>query len=241
MIKILSVLAVALGFATAANAHHVWLEQTPGKNATIRFGEFADNLREASPGLLDGFVKPTATLLSAQGERSADAAKTATGFALPFGAGRGQSIVAEETRYPLRKTKQGEQEMASWFQPGARLITDFSVQKPKLALDLVPAGRPGAFTLYFKGQPLPKTKVELLTQSGWSRHAYTDEQGNVQIDMPWKGQYVAEVRHTDRTPGERDGEKYDQVSYVTSVTYVKADGLTPIPAGPVKPANPPKN
>ncbi len=60
--------------------------------------------------------------------------------------------------------------------------------------------------------------------------------------MPWKGTYVAEVSFNDRSPGERTGtkgaEKYDAVSYATTVTYVHANGLIPIPAGP--PATPGK-
>ena len=42
----------------------------------------------------------------------------------------------------------------------------------------------------------------------------------------------------DRTPGERGTEKYDGVSYATTVTFVNAKGLPPIPAGP--PATPGK-
>jgi hypothetical protein len=54
--------------------------------------------------------------------------------------------------------------------------------------------------------------------------------------MPWKGTYVAEVSFNDRSAGERTGtngtEKYDAVSYATTVTYVNANGLAPVPAGP---------
>ncbi|WP_038206214.1 DUF4198 domain-containing protein [Xenophilus azovorans] len=239
MTRTLTLLAAALGFAAAsASAHQIWLEQPAKGSAVIRFGEFGDNLREASPGLLDKFGKPAATLVSAQGEeKSADGSKTASGFALPFAARQGESIVAEDASYPLRKFKQGDKEVTSWYHPGARLITGFAAQQPKLALDLVPAGQPGEFKLFFKGQPLPKAKVALVTQSGWAKEGHTDEQGLVKFDMPWKGQYVAEVSHIDRTPGERAGEKYDGVSYVTTLTYVKAAGVAPIPAGPAAAPN----
>jgi len=230
-----------MAIATSAHAHQIWLEQPAKGNAVIRFGEFGENLREASPGLLDKFVKPTATLVSAWGEKNADGSKTASGFALPFAAHQGEAIVAEEANYPLRKFKQGDKEVTSWYRPSARLITGFAEQPPKLALDLVPAGQPGEFKLFFKGQPLPKAKVELLTQSGWAKEGHTDEQGLVKFDMPWKGQYVAEASHIDRTPGERPGangpETYDSINYVTALTYVKAAGAAPIPAGPVATPN----
>lgn len=224
--------------AATANAHQIWLEQPAKGNAVIRFGEFGENLREASPGLLDKFGKPTATLLSAQGkDTSADGSKTASGFALPFAAKTGQSIVAEDANFPLRKFKQGDKEVTSWFYPAARLITGFAEQSPKLTLDLVPTGQPGEFRLTFKGQPLPRTKVVLLTQSGWGKEGHTDEQGLVKFDMPWKGQYVAEAMHIERVPGERAGEKYDGINHVTTLTYVKPAGVPPIPAGPAATPN----
>ena len=106
----------------------------------------------------------------------------------------------------------------------------------------MPTGREGQFKLIFKDQPKAKTKVTLVTESGWSKEGHTDDQGFVQFDMPWKGVYVAEVSFNDRSAGERaaanGAEKYDAVSYVTTVTYVNANGLTPIPAGP--PATPGK-
>lgn len=232
MKKLCLVLFAALTFALPAQAHQIWIEQPDGGNAVIRFGEFGENLRETSPGLLDKFVGPAGTLISGKGERKSDAAKTANGFTLPFRAAAGDSIVAEDAQYPLYTWNSA----TNWYLPAARLITGFTLQEPKLALDLVPAGKQGQFKLFFKGQPKAKTKVTLVTQSGWSKEGHTDEQGLVEFDMPWKGAYVAEVSVNDRSPGERAGpngpEKYDGVSYVTTLTYVHADGLPPIPAGP---------
>ncbi|QUS39404.1 cobalt ABC transporter substrate-binding protein [Tardiphaga alba] len=233
----LSISAVALlATVASAQAHQIWIEQAEGQNAIIRFGEFGENLREASPGLLDKFGKPTGTLISAKGEQKSDATKTANGFTLPFKAASGDGIVAEDASYPLYTWKQQGKDTTNWFYPAARLITGFAEQKPKLILDLVPTGRDGEFKLFFKEQPKAKTKVTLVTESGWSKEATTDEQGLVKFDMPWKGTYVAEVSFTDRTAGERAGangaEKYDGVSYATAVTYVNASGLAPIPAGP---------
>ena len=231
--RVSTMLAVLLGAATPLQAHQIWIEQPADGNATIRFGEFGDNLRETSPGLLDKFGAPTGTLISTGGEKQAEAAKTEDGLTLPFRAAPGDSIVAQDARYPLYTWK----ETTSWFRPAARLITGFDAAAPKLTLDLVPAGQPGQFKLFFKGEPKPKTKVAFVTQSGWSKEGWTDEQGLVAFDMPWKGTYVAEVSVNEPAPGEREAtggpEKYDAVSYVTSVTYVKPDGLAPLPAGPV--------
>lgn len=232
-----TVALVLLGVAGTAHAHQIWLEQPAGhKTAFVRFGEFGENLRETSPGLLDKFVKPTATLLSAKEEKNVDARKVGDGFELTFGAAHGDSIIAEDANYPLYTWKQGGKETTNWYRPAARLITDFSEQKPRLTLDLVPTGKSGEFRLFLQGQPRAKTKVTLVTQSGWAREGHTDAQGLVTFDMPWKGTYVAEVSVNERSPGERPGangtEKFDGVSYVTTLTYVQPDGLPPIPAGP---------
>lgn len=239
-------LAIVATFATvtSAQAHQIWIEQADGQNAVVRFGEFGENLREASPGLLDKFTKVTGTLVAAKGEQKSDATKTAGGFTLPFKAAAGDSIVAEDMSYPLFQTKQQDKQVTGWYYPAARYITSFAAQKPKLVLDLVPTGQDGEFKLFFKDQPKAKTKVTLVTQSGWSKEANTDEQGVVKFELPWKGTYVAEVNFNDRTAGERAGangaEKYDGVSYATTLTYVNANGLSPLPAGPEAKPSPAK-
>lgn len=239
--RLLAVVAL-LGAVTPVQAHQIWIEQSEGQNAVVRFGEYGENLREASPGLLDKFVKVTGTLVSSRGEQKSDATKTANGFTLPFSAGSGDAIVAEDASYPLYTWKQQGKDTTNWYYPAARFITGFAAQQPKLALDLVPTGQEGQFKLFFQGRPKAKTKVTLVTESGWSREGHTDEQGLVNFSMPWKGVYVAEVSFNDRTAGERKGasgvEKYDGVSYATTVTFLNPNGLAAIPAGP--PATPGK-
>jgi hypothetical protein len=237
MIKNLSLAAgLLLGVATSASAHQIWLEPAEGQGTIVRFGEFGENLREASPGLLDKFGKPTATLLSPKDEKTGEAVKQADGFRVPFEAGPGESIIAEDAAYPLYTWKQGDRATTNWFHPAARLINGFDEQPPRLVLDLVPGGTPGEFTLFYKGKPRPKTKVALVTQSGWMKEATTDENGQVAFDLPWKGRYVAEVSVNERSAGERTGpagaEKYDGVSYVTTLSFVKPEGIEPIAAGP---------
>lgn len=242
MTKLFAAVVALLGTMASALAHQIWIEQPDGQNAVVRFGEFGENLREVSPGLLDKFGKPVATLLSSKGEQKSEVTKAADGFTLSFRAASGDSIVAEDADYPLYTWKQQQKPITSWFYPAARFVTGFAEQQPKLTLDLVPAGQPGHFRLFFKGQPKAKTKVTLVTQSGWSKNGQTDEQGLVKFDMPWKGPYVAEVSVDDRSGGERStangSEKYDRVSYVTTLTYVSADGIAPIPSAP--PARPTK-
>lgn len=234
-------LALGLAAATASHAHQVWLEPD-GQGAKLYFGEFGENLREASPGLLDKFVKPVGRRLSAQGAEALPLRKTANGFAIAGRAAPGEPLVAEETAYPISERRQGDQVIRGLYVPAARLVADLAKQSPSLTLDLVPTGQAmkgGAeLQAFYKGQPLPKAKVVVVTASGWSRELRTDDAGRLTVGLPWQGTYVLELSHTDTAGGERGGEKWDRGSFVTSLTLVQGDGLAALPA--VAPAAPHK-
>lgn len=221
-----------------AQAHHLWIEQNV-QGAQLFFGEFGGNLREVSPGLLDKFGGPVAQRISAKGSEPLQVSKTATGFGLSARAAKGESLVAQDPAYPSFEIK-GDKPGRGIYVPAARLLTDLSKQEPKLTLDLVPtgvSGKDGAeFQAFYKGQPLPKAKVEVITPSGWVQTHHTDEQGKIKASLPWSGTYVLEMPHADHTAGERAGEKYDRASYVTSLTLMQPDGLPALPA-PASKAN----
>lgn len=232
----ISFLVAALLAAGAAQAHHVWIEQD-AQGATLFFGEFGDNMREVSPGLLDKFGGPVAQRVSAKGSEPLQVSKTATGFGLSARAAMGESLVAQDPAYPSFEIKQGDKTGRGIYVPAARLVTDLSKQEPRLTLDLVPtgvSGKDGAeFQAFYKGQPLPKAKVAVITPSGWAREHHTDEQGKFKTTLPWSGTYVLEMSHADRTAGERAGERYDRASYVTSLTLTQDSGLKALPAAPL--------
>lgn len=233
---IVSALLSTMLFAVSAQAHQIWLQQD-AKNTHLYFGEFGENLREASPGLLDRFVQPTALLLGAKGEQPLTLNKTATAFVLSAKAGKNESIIAEEAHYPVLEKKTGDVTTRTIWTPAARLVTSDAEQAPKLTLDIVPTGKPGEFKVFYKAQPLVKTKVGVLVQSGWAKEAFSDEQGLVKFDLPWEGTYVLEAHHVDKTAGERDGKPYDIASYVTTLSINKGKGLKPVPAGPAAAPN----
>jgi uncharacterized GH25 family protein len=238
--KLITAIALAAA-ALAAQAHHVWIEQD-AQGAKLYFGEFGDNLREASPGLLDKFPGPVATKVSAKGDEQPAVSKTANGFAIAGKAGKGESLIAEEAAYPAFDRKDGDKVLKGIYVPAARLVTDFSAQSPKLTLDLVPTGKADKdgveFQAFYKGQPLPKAKVELVNASGWGQEHHGDENGKFAVKLPWRGTYVLELSHNDTKGGERaNGEKWDRGSYVTSLTVVNTRGLPALPTPPLAPPN----
>lgn len=217
----------------SASAHHLWIE-ADGAGAKIFFGEFGENLREASPGTLDK-LEPKARIVTPAGERPLDVRKTADGFAVPGKLEPADSIIAEDTRYPAFERTRDGSTTRSIYWPAARLVADRSPRTAVLDLDVVPVAG-DRFQVVFKGKPLPKAKVEIITPSGWGREVQTGEDGGFAVALPWRGIYVFEVQHTDRTAGKRANDAYDSASYVTSLTIVQPQGLEPLPAPP--PAKP---
>ncbi len=144
-------------------AHQIWIEQAEGQNAVVRFGEFGENLREASPGLLDKFAKVTGTLISAKGEQKSDATKTANGFSLPFSAAPATALSRRMRATRSISGSNKAKTSTTGSIPRHAYITGFAAQQPKLVLDLVPTGQEGQFKLFFKDQPKAKTKVTLVT------------------------------------------------------------------------------
>jgi hypothetical protein len=216
--------------ATGASAHQVWLE-ADGPSVQLRYGEFGENLRETSPGLLDR-IEPVARSLSQTGERTLTVTKGADGFTLGGEIAADDSIVAEDSRFPIIvRTRNGTTTRSLWW-PAARYVTDRSAVKPVLALDVVPTGE-NRFQVVFKGKPLAKAKVEVIAAFGWSKELATADDGSFEIELPWRGAYAIEVQHTDRSAGKRGDETYDVASYVTTLTLARTRGveMPSLPAG----------
>lgn len=208
----------------AAQAHQVWLEHTPDETR-LYFGEYADNLRETSPGLLDKFT--SVPVLQQAGASPTEGRRTASAFVYaPQGP---VDTLWAEAPYPLIDRSKAQRPPLLW-RPAARWVS--SLAQPVAAagaLDLVPTGQEGTLRAVFQGAPLPKAKVTLVAPAGWSHEATTAEDGTVRFALPWQGQYVAEVQHTDKTPGEHLGQRYGEANYVTTLSFVQPRGL-PSPA-----------
>ncbi|OYU27560.1 MAG: cobalt ABC transporter substrate-binding protein [Burkholderiales bacterium PBB2] len=229
MLKNKTQLAALLAFtALQSQAHQIWIEQD-ASGARVHLGEFADNLRESSPGMLDKFNQLSARVVTAQGERAVELSKQANAFALAARASTGESLIAQELGYPSWERKQGEKIERHVWLPAARWVGDLAARQPSLSLDLVPTGKANEFQVFFKGQPLPEAKVEVVAASGWSRAVQADTTGRLSITLPWKSAYALEVKHTDHSGGERAGQKFDVGQYVTTLSFSLAQGLAPLP------------
>lgn len=232
-IRIAAATTLWLSTVAVASAHHLWIE-VDGQGAKIYFGEFGENLREASPGALDK-LQPQAKVISSAGERPLTVTKGANGFATSGKIDATDSIVADDVRYPVFVRTRDGTTTRSIYWPAARFVPDRSPRTPVLELDVVPVGS-DKYRVVFKGKPLGKAKVAVVTPSGWGRDVYTAEDGEFSVALPWRGPYIFEVQHGDKTPGKRGDDAYDLVNYVTSLTVAQPQGLEPLPAPP--PAKP---
>ena len=161
---------LSFGLIGSAAAHSIWVERE-GDGARIYFGEFDENLREASPGLLDR-LKPEAKVAGSDKALKLD--KQARFFAVAGPLGKDDSIVAENVAITERR---GDKPTKVLNRLGARTVADFKELPAVNTLDIVPAGKPGLFKVFYQGKPLAKAKAELIAELGWKREFKTDEQG----------------------------------------------------------------
>lgn len=231
-------LGLASVVSLPAAAHQIWIEQDGG-NARLYFGEYVDNLREASPGALDKLASVQVQVVALDSDEWLTPKKTAQALDLGVRVARGQVLLAQESRYPAWETKDGERTLRNVWIPAARFVPDLGPQEPVLALDVFPGRGAGQFRVTYLNKPLADAKVEVLSPSGWKRELTTDAEGTVRVDLPWKGPWAVEVHHTDKTPGQRPGatgpEPYDVAQFVTTLTFDQPTGpKAPPPLPPAK-------
>ena len=227
--RIVTAALLWLSFTGAASAHALWLEPDAA-GYQLYFGEFGENLREGSPGLLDRFEPaPAAKAFGGAGDAPLKAEKKPTSFQFTGAADGTTSVVAEQARVTERK--QNDKTVRTLGRLSARYVADFSERKPIIPLDIVPTGTPGSFKVFYDGKPLPKAKVEVVTEFGWTKELKTDDAGAFEVALPWKGTYAVEVSLVDNTPGTHGAAPYDGMRFVTTLTFKVSDGL----AAPARP------
>ena len=214
-------------WAPSASAHHLWLEPD-GEGARLHFGEFDENLREASPGLLDRFEPLPEAKAIGTSAQPLKVEKTPSALTVSGAIGAGDSIVAQQSMVSERK--QGDKPVRTLGTLAARWVPDFAEHAPILTLDIVPTGKPGSFKVVYDGKVLAKAKFELKAESGWQRELRTDEQGAFTASLPWKGTYVIEIEHVDAKAGGEGAGAYDRKRFVTSLSFKVAEGMEGPPA-----------
>jgi hypothetical protein len=238
--KIFTRYATTMGLLCAtgfAHSHGIWIEQT-GNTKTLFYGEPQNAVKEMYPGRLESIKAPTASTVGADGVAFAAAvSRGANGFALGVSPAA-QTMLASETNMEVKDwTAYGTGIVKPMFY--ARVIAlSVGNSTPMLPLDIVPtAGSGNTFVVTYKNQPIAKAKVMAIAPNTWTQEYISDAQGQIAVNTPWRGQYVLEVTHSDKSAGEYAGVRFESIRSRTMLTFVTATGEEVLSAVPPKKPN----
>lgn len=231
--KLIPLAALAGGLllaAGAARAHYLWLE-TDESGARVFYGEAEADLREKSPGKLDGMNVPRVLAVPVAGPARALAVSRSAGHFAIAGAAPAATLLAMEESAEVRELSKyglGMSKSNYYARHGQRRDP---AADTALVLDVV-AGEANRLTVLYRGRPLKDAKVEVIAPNTWVQEHKADAQGNVLINTPWRGRYVVHVLHVDPTPGVFDGKRYDTLRNHLTYSFRQAEGADPGPAVP---------
>lgn len=222
-----AVLAGLLITTGNASAHYIWLEADEA-GARVCYGEAEADLREKSPGKLDGMNVPRVFAVQGSGSTTLSVNRTAEHFAVT-GASPGATLLAAEESAGIRNLGKYGLGMAKSNYYARHGLPRSEEAKASLALD-VAGHNPNQLTVLYRGQPLKDAKVEVIAPNTWVQEHKADAQGNVVINTPWRGRYVIHVLHVDPTPGVVEGKRYDSLRNHFTYSFYQAAGTDPGPA-----------
>ena len=88
-------------------------------------------------------------------------------------------------------------------------------------LDIVPAQpNSNTFTVMYQGKPTADVKVTVYSPQHWLKNYTTNNQGQINIATPWKGQYVLEVSQEIDKTGKLNQQVYKKQYLVTTLSFV---------------------
>jgi hypothetical protein len=203
---------------SSAFAHFVWLERDDEVSARAYFGEWDRDLREKTGGGLDRIKSPKAWLGTSKKalkqERREDHIEIRA-------KGAGDVMLVEEGLSPRDDKKAGGKTKTVFHAKAGRTGI-----KPRLEFELVPvAPESNQFVLLFSGKPLAKTDVIVYGPPKWSKSFRTDESGRVTVETPWNGRYVIETEYVAEEPGAANGEQYDRLRHVFTISFLAPGGI----------------
>ncbi|HEU4855390.1 MAG TPA: DUF4198 domain-containing protein [Nitrosospira sp.] len=197
-----------------AAAHALWLERDAGATR-LYFGEYAENLRESSPGRLDSIIEPRVTVVNAKGvEKPVEASCESNYFAIPAGKEAQDGAVLVQALKQSIREPQGQIPSPTY----RRFLYTRLGSGGSLPLDIQESGN--TLRLTYLGKPVPKTEIVVIAPNGWEKHLRTDEKGEATYSLLEPGLYVIEAKYEMHKPGEFEGKAYAVESHkVTRSLY----------------------
>ena len=218
MLRLINTVILILALIDTAHAHFVWLERDGDGPARAYFGEWIDDIREKTGGLLDRFKTPRAFL----GTSNDPLPVKRNENNLEINArGRGDVRFVDSSVPPREDKEKGGITKTIYYAKAGRAET-----AARLDLELVPIQANGkSFVLLFFNAPLPKAELTIIGPSKWEKPLVTDDQGRVTLPTPWAGRYVLEITYFDEKPGGSGEEKFSRTRHISSLSFMQQTGL----------------
>jgi hypothetical protein len=220
MLKLLCAITVFAmpSLIPSAHAHYVWLERDGDGPARAYLGEWIDDVREKSGGLLDR-VRAPRVFLGASSE-PLPLKRNENNLEIEV-KGRGDVRLVENSMPPREDKEKGGATKTIYYAKAGREETAAIID-----LELVPTVPAGnTFVLMFFGKPLPQSEVIIVGPPKWQKPLTTNDDGQVTLPTPWAGRYVLEVIHFDEKAGGSGAEKFTRTRHISSLSFVRERGI----------------
>jgi hypothetical protein len=215
---VIMLMTVALVSFSFAEAHYVWLERDGEGPARAYFGEWIDDIREKSGGLLDR-IKAPRVFIGANSE-PLPVKRNENNLEITV-KGRGDLRLLENSMAPREDKEKGGTTRTIYYARAGREET-----AGKLDLEIVPVkANANIFIVLLAGSPLPKAEVTVAGPPKWEKRLTTDDEGRFTAPTPWAGRYVLEVIHFDEKSGGSGEQKFNRTRHISSLSFVQQDGI----------------
>lgn len=199
------IIALTLGLSAAlsAQAHMLWLERGTDNQTHAFFGEYSDQLKDTQDSALKSFN--IATAIQDKQKLKAKVEHDHLSYATK---GTADVQLSNELIY-------GESLLTYHAKAGRQNL------KAESELDIVPTQiNSNTFTVFYQGKPVSGVELTVFSPQYWEKKYTTNQQGQVKVETPWKGQYVIEISKEADKAGKLNQQAYKKQYLVTSLSFI---------------------
>jgi len=63
----------------------------------------------------------------------------------------------------------------------------------------------------YEGTIAKSQKIKVIAPNGWEKELWTNDKGEISFTPIWSGNYMVEFAYTEKSAGEHNGKKYDEI------------------------------
>ena len=199
----------------SVSAHEIWLELDEKKNeAKLFFGHFDGKQTESGEKfarIKEGVSYPAELVKDVKRDDNS----------ITYTLSKKSDIAVVRASEPRKARNSEIVEYRIAYNKAGRTSTEAIVD-----FDIVPVAKDSnSFKLLFKNEPVKKSKVKVISPTGWEKTFELDDKGEFTIHTPWIGKYLLQASLEDETKGEVDGKTFDKTIHSISHTIDVNQGL----------------